>query len=137
MRTFSPILALFLAATGLAAPIKNPMRFDHLPLGNVVRIISARYRVPVTITAHATSPITGDFSGLSLHDGLDEVAAQAGLEVVALGKTDAAGFLLRLPKVVPPPPGPVESAAARRAALLKQRADLQRSEADLKANAAP
>jgi outer membrane protein TolC len=57
--------------------------------------------------------------------------------VVALGKTDAAGFLLRLPKVVPPPPGPVESAAARRAALLKQRADLQRSEADLKANAAP
>jgi hypothetical protein len=137
MRTFSPLLALFLALSAGAAPAKNPLRFEHLPLGNVVRIIAARSGVPVTITAQATSPITGDFSGLSLHDGLEEVAAQAGLEVVALGKTDAAGFLLRLPKGVPASPAPVDSAAQRRAALLKQRAALQRSEADLKADTAP
>ena len=71
----------------------------------MVRIISARYQIPVTIKANAKAPISGDFSRLDLRQGLGEAAAQAGLELVALGKTDKDGFLLRLPKV-PPPPAP-------------------------------
>ena len=135
MKTFSPVLALFLATAALGAPVKKPLVFDHLALGNVVRIISARSSAPVTITAHATSPITGDFSHFSLREGLDEAAAQAGLEVVALGKNNAAGFLLRVPKVVAVPKAAAAPAVDRRAELLKQREALRQSEADLAADA--
>ena len=136
MKTFSPVLALFLATAALAAPAKKPLVFDHLALGNVVRILSARSSAPVTITAHATSPITGDFSHFSLREGLDEAAAQAGLEVVALGKTNAAGFLLRVPKAVAAPKVAVlPPAVDRRAELLKQREALRQSEAALAASA--
>ena len=135
MKTFSPFLVLFLAAAALAAPVKKPLVFDHLALGNVVRIISARYSAPVTIAAHASSPITGDFSHFGLREGLNEAAAQAGLEVVALGKNDAAGFLLRVPKAVAAPPVAAVTAPDRRAELLKQRAALRQSEADLAAAA--
>jgi hypothetical protein len=105
MKTFLPVLALFLGVTAMAAPARKPLQFEHLPLGNVVRIISARYQIPVTIKANAKAPISGDFSRLDLRQGLGEAAAQAGLELVALGKTDKDGFLLRLPKV-PTPPAP-------------------------------
>ena len=108
----------------MAAPIGNPLRFDHLPLGNAVRILSARASVPVTIKANAKAPVTGDFSRLDLRPALAEAAAQAGLELVVLGKTDADGFLLRLPKVpvAPAPPSAlvaIPAPAPRVAALLQ------------------
>ncbi len=138
MKTFSPVLAFIIfAVAAMAAPVRNPLVFDHLALGNVVRIISARYGAPVTISAHAASPVTGDFSHLGLREGLNEAAAQAGLEVVALGKTDAAGYLLRLPKAVAPPKLDAPSAADRRAQLIKQREALRQAEADEAAKANP
>jgi hypothetical protein len=149
MKTFLPLLAIFLAAATPAPAEAIPLRFEHVPLGNVVRIISARFRFQVTVTAQSTAPITGDFSGLTPRQALAAAAAQAGLEVVALGADDASGFLLKKgPGLHPPgaksgdtkinstdpdPVGPADAkialaiAAARRAALLKQRAQLQQN----------
>jgi hypothetical protein len=42
-----------------AAAAQNlPMRFDNAPLGNVARLLSARFSVPISIAAKAKEPIT-------------------------------------------------------------------------------
>ena len=129
MRISSPILAfLTFAAAAAGSGASAPLHFDNMPLGNVVRILSARYHAPVTLTAGAQAPITGDLTGMDVRQALAEAARQAGLVVVALGTNPADGFSLG----PPPPPGPgpdkdgVDTAAAarRRAELLRRRAEL-------------
>ena len=132
MKLFSSALAFFLAAVtaGAAGPTVPALRFDKVPLGNVVRILSARFSAPVTITANARAPITGDFSGLAVGAALTAVARQAGLIARPLGAKASAGFVLEPPPVPPPGPTPAEialglqAAARRRAALLQQRTAL-------------
>jgi len=119
---------LFLALLAPAAP--PPLHFEHLPLGSVARVLSARFHVPITLLAKATSPVSGDFSGMDLRQALDAAARQTGLEA----RPEGAGFVLG-PKLqtapatvaLPPPPSappPALSAAQRREALLRQRAAL-------------
>lgn len=128
-------------ATGVSA---LPMRFSKVPLGNVMRVMSARYGVPFTIEANAVAPISGDFRSLDLKATVAEVARQAGLFAIPMGKEDSAGFCLSLhPPAAPNPIAPAPSAAAaaslaaspsaapaatdperRRAELLQQRARL-------------
>jgi hypothetical protein len=122
-------------ASAVAQPVHAlPMRFDKLPLGNVARLLSARFSVTVSIAAKAKAPITGDFSTLDLKASLAECARQAGLTVVPLGTAPSDGYLLG-----PPPANDTErnhanapekrtddqaalaAAAARRAGLLRQR----------------
>jgi len=86
-----------LPAPAAAAAPAAALHFNAMPLGNVARVLSARYSAPVTIAAHATAPVTGDFSGLSLRQALTAAARQAGLVLVPLGATDSAGFSLSLP----------------------------------------
>jgi len=150
MKTLSFSLSIFLAASALASPAPKPLRFDRVPLGNVARVLSARFHAPVTIEANATAPITGDFSGLNLRQALAAAAAQSGLEVVSLGKDDRAGYLLKNPPPIQVGPGPEvgghlipcdtgatpATAAERRAALLRRRADLLKAAADLPAGGA-
>jgi len=93
--------------TVAAAPA--PLRFDHAPLGNVIRVLSARYSAPVTLALRAKSPITGDFSGLGFRPALSAIAAQAGLVATPLGADDRAGYLLALPVIAASEPGPKAS----------------------------
>lgn len=112
-------LALLLSVTfiGAAAPMRAvvpapaplPLRFDHALLGNVVRVFSARYHVPFSIEAHAKSPITGDFTKDSLPAAVAEVARQAHLYAIPMGKKPADGYTFSL---VAPPPAPKAAAAA-------------------------
>jgi hypothetical protein len=158
MKTFLPLFAIFLAAAAMAAGKTIALQFERVPLGNVVRILSARFRAQVTIAAQSAAPITGDFSGLTLRQALAAAAAQAGLEVVPLGTGDASGYLLqkgpglrqadaksaapKMPSTGPEQAGPAEArialaiAAGRRAALLKQRTQLQQSASRMQAAAA-
>lgn len=114
--TFPLILSLLVGSSSPA-----PMYFNHALLGNVVRVISARFHTRVALTAGAKAPITGDFSHLDLQESLDLAAHQAGLEVVPLGKAPADGFELRPPKD-PDKATVLADAARRRAQLLRQRA---------------
>jgi hypothetical protein len=120
------------------------MKFFKVPLGNVLRVMSARYGVPFTIEANAVAPISGDFHLLDLKAAVAEAARQAGLFAIPLGKEDSSGFRLSLhPPAAPNPIEPSLAAAAlappavsrpgvpdatdpvrRRAALLQQRARL-------------
>jgi hypothetical protein len=136
MRFSWPAFALSfsaLAAAGAPDAATPPLRFAALPLANVALILSARFRVPITITAHARAPITGDFTHLDLGAALTEAGRQAGLVARPLGPVPAAGFLLEAP---PPPPRPEEvasglaDAARRRAILLRQRAVLLQAAAE-------
>jgi len=79
-----------------------PMRFNKVPLGNVARLLSARFSVTVSIAANAKAPVTGDFSSLNLKAALAECAKQAGLTVVPLGAAASDGFSLEPPKAPPP-----------------------------------
>ncbi len=129
----------------VAAPSAAPLRFSAMPLGNVARVLSARYSAPVTITAHATAPVTGDFSGLSLRQALTAAARQAGLVLVPMGATDSAGFSLSLPSDAAPSPaagaasaktssetqGDLAQAERRREQLFRQRAALLDAAAQL------
>ena len=81
-----------------AAARQLPMRFDHVLLGNVARILSARYGVTVSIAANSKAPISGDFSSYDLKSSIAECARQAGLAVVPLGAKLSDGFSLELPK---------------------------------------
>ena len=128
-------------ATGAAA---LPMRFSQVPLGNVMRVMSARYGVPFTIEANAAAPISGDFRKLDLKAAVAEAARQAGLFAIPLGKDASAGFRLSLhppaapnpiepsplavapapPAVSNPSAAPPADPARRRAELLQQRARL-------------
>lgn len=116
--TFPLILALLVGSSTPA-----PMFFNHTLLGNVLRAVSARFHAHIALTAEAKAPITGDFSHLNLQECLDEAARQAGLEVVALGKTPADGYELRRPDKA----AAEADAARRRAELLRQRALLDAS----------
>ncbi|MGH7996470.1 MAG: hypothetical protein ACREFX_08975 [Opitutaceae bacterium] len=132
-----------------------PMTVSKAPLGNVVRLCSAKYGVPFTIEAHAKAPITGDFTGMDLKSALAETARQAGLFVIPEGKRPADGFRLSLHEppalaaamkakpplaaAAPPAPAAANGAAAApvsaservRAELLQERARLQREAAKL------
>jgi hypothetical protein len=114
---------------GLAAAAA-PLHFDHLPLGSVARVLSARFQTPITILAQAASPVTGDFSQLTLNQSLTLAADQVGLVVRAEG----AGFIIG-PKLPDPPvkTDPVVSPAERRAALLRRRTELLEQAAKLRA----
>jgi len=121
-----------------------PMKFSKMPLGNVMRVMSARYGAPFTIETKAKTPISGDFHSLDLPAAVAEVARQAGLFAIPLGKDPSAGFRLSLhPPAAPNPiepslaasasapsaasPSAVPAAVAperRRAELLQQRARL-------------
>jgi hypothetical protein len=143
---FISVLPAASAAVVTPAPAQNqaavgqiPMRFNNVLLGNVARILSARFNVTVSIAANAKASITGDFSSLNLKAALAECARQAGLAVVPLGKSPSDGFSLEPPTQAAPvkdPPSeiaikPVEKkadiraeladAAARRAELLRER----------------
>lgn len=134
------LIFLLAAAPALAADSAPPdpgskmapaaLRFDKMPLGNVVRVLSARFGVPVTITAKATAPISGDFSSLDLDHALGEAAKQAGLVVQPRGADPKAARILSPPEAKPPGPSPaevkavLEAADKRRAELLRQRAVL-------------
>jgi hypothetical protein len=128
----SPFFFLFLllisgvfAATGPAAMPAKALRFDRMLLGNVARVLSARFRTMVTITAHADAPITGDFSSLDLPQALREAAAQAGLVVLPAGSGAATGYTLGLPPAMADEaPAALAAAQQRREQLLKQRAVL-------------
>ena len=94
------------------------LRFERVPLGNVVRVLSARFATPVTIAANARAPISGDFSEMDLARALAAASGQAGLVVLPIAPR---GFILQAPA----PPN------AAREALLKKRADLLESAARL------
>jgi hypothetical protein len=129
-----------------------PMKFDKVPLGNVLRVLSARFGVPFAIEAGAKAPITGDFHTMDLKSAVAEAARQAGLFAIPLGKEPSAGFRLsRNPPPAPPvpsgsisppagsappaarPPDPQAGTAAEqaRAKLLQERARLLESAANL------
>jgi hypothetical protein len=128
-------------ADGPAAAAPLPMVFRETPLGNVVRVFSARFGVPFTIEANAKAPITGDFHDMDLTAAVNEAARQAGLFALPLGKDPAAGFRFSAhppPSPAPPtPPAPqpeetvvsqassAPEAARIRAALLQKRAELE------------
>jgi hypothetical protein len=127
----SPFFLLFLLLTsaGFAAPAPAAMpaaalRFNRMPLGNAARVLSARFRTMVTITAHADAPITGDFSSLDLPQALREAAAQAGLVVLPPGSARPAGYTLGLPPAADEPRAALAAAQERREQLLKKRAVL-------------
>jgi len=124
-----------------AAAAALPMVFRGTPLGNVVRVLSARFGVPFTVEANAKAPITGDFHDMDLTAAVNEAARQAGLFALPLGKDPAAGFRFAAhpppPPEAPKPPAPqpeemvvsqassVSEAARIRAALLQKRAQLE------------
>jgi hypothetical protein len=132
----SPLLLLFLLlaapAFASAAPVAVPaaaLHFDRMLLGNVARVLSARFKTAVTITANADAPISGDFSSLDLPQALREAARQANLVVQPSGPGGQAGYTLGLPPPAPAPgPAPAQadlaSAQQRRERLLQQRAVL-------------
>jgi hypothetical protein len=94
----------------VAAAVQSlPMRFDNAPLGNVARLLSARFSIPISIASNAKAPITGDFTGMDIKESLAECARQAGLAVAALGNAPSDGFLLEPPR----PPAPSNEAAAK------------------------
>ena len=130
MKIFPFLLAFLIcgnAAIGSGPAL--PLRFHHMPLGNVVRVLSARFHAQVTITAGATAPVTGDFTGMDLPHALAEAARQAGLVVVALGADPKAGFELEPPP--PTPPAPPPNVATEAAAAARRRAELLRRQAEL------
>lgn len=112
-------------AAASALPGSLPLTFDHVALGNVSRVLSARYHAPLTLYAGAKAPISGDFSKLDLDATLAEVARQAGLVVKPLGKSPTDGYALQEPPK-PDPAAILAAAAKRRDALLKERALLDR-----------
>ncbi len=130
----SPFFLLFFLLTpagfAAAAPAAMPaaaLRFDRMQLGNVARVLSARFRTAVTITANASAPISGDFSSLDLAQALREAARQAGLEVLPAGPGGRAGYRLALPLAAPEPSPAqpaLDAAQRRREELLRQRAVL-------------
>ena len=111
----APGFAADASLSGQKSPA-GTLRFEKMPLGNVVRILSARFSTPVTIAANARAPITGDFSAMDLPRALGAASRQAGLIVVPLGPVASAGFALEPPPAVP--------TGGTREALLKKRADL-------------
>ncbi|HEY3756927.1 MAG TPA: hypothetical protein VGL42_12315 [Opitutaceae bacterium] len=82
--------------------------------------MSARFHVHIALEANAKSPITGDFSQLTLNESLDLAAKEAGMDVIHLGTKDSDGFVLKVPKVADRSAA-LEDAARRRAELLKER----------------
>lgn len=137
------MIRLFL---GLAA-VASPLHFDHLPLGSAARVLSARYHAPITILAKATTPVSGDFSQLTVHQALALIASQAGLVV----RSEGTGFVIG-PKLPEGPPaaaggsatslspealakggGPSGTPAEQRASLLRRRAELLQQAAKLTA----
>jgi hypothetical protein len=152
--------ALFLAAAPVVwaqgpAPAPKPalpalaLHFEKVALGNVLRVISAKFNVPITITSNATTGVSGDFANLTLEQALDQAARQAGLVVVALGKTQKEGFSLDLPTPgkeidagarsqpgLPEEKAALAAAAERRAELLKKRKALTDQQAQPAANPA-
>jgi hypothetical protein len=125
-------------AVGAPRSLAAALHFDHMALGNVARLLSARFSTPVTLAAGAKAPISGDFSGFNVRQALDAAAQQAGLVVVPLGADDAAGFSLMFPpdaaKTAAAPDAVVKSGAEvrteleladrRRELLLRKRAAL-------------
>jgi len=119
-------LAIFMivapATSSAGADVSAPgipaaaLRFERIPLGNVVRVLSARFATPVTIVANARAPITGDFSAMDLRHALGAASEQAGLVVVPLGPGASGGFALQPPA----PGGSREELLKKRAALIEQ-----------------
>jgi hypothetical protein len=148
IRPFSIIAAFFFAAAAAfpaaaADPASLPLKFSNIPLGNVMRILSAQYGVTFTIEANAKFPISGDFRALSLAAAVAEAARQAKLFAIPLGETPAAGFRLSLrpPPVQRPPERAALAGTPVRAAPPpdesdRVRARLLRDRARLLANAA-
>jgi len=120
------MISVLLCWALLAPPAPPPLHFDHLPLGSVARVLSARFHAPITILAKATMPVSGDFSGMDLRQAIEAAARQTGLEA----RPEGAGFVLgpKLPipaaTILPPPPPAASSASQRREELLRQRAAL-------------
>lgn len=112
-----------------ASALGPPLHFNRTALGNVVRLLSAKYRATVSVAANARAPVTGDFSALTLRAALAEAARQAGLTVVALGSRDSDGFRLQPGdpsggvKVAPSPQVPAQEDLARPAPRRERRAE--------------
>ncbi len=128
MRFCAPLF-LALAASAAAAPA--PLRFDHAPLGNAVRVIAARLGATVSVAANATAPVSGDFSSLAPAAALAEAARQAGLVVRPVGPASARTFLLAKPEAAPAVSAP-SSSDQERQRLLRERAALLAEEARLR-----
>jgi hypothetical protein len=120
MKLSSLALALFSASAALAgpvpagpaapAPVHLCLKFEKVPLGNVARILSARFKVTVAISSKALAPISGDFSKMDLRQALTEAGRQTGLVVRPLGSGAADGFSLAPPD---PPPAAVTGPEAK------------------------
>ncbi len=130
MKLFCLLFALMLPASAATPAKPARLKFDQVALGNVIRILSARFHAPVTIVARSGSPVSGDFTALGLNAALARAATQAGLEVVSLGASPAAGYLLRPPASGAPISAQPGLGEVRRAILLQQRAALVRAEDD-------
>jgi hypothetical protein len=111
-----PLILSFLVGSSAPAPIY----FNHAPLGNVIRVISARFNVHIELDANAKTPITGDFSQLNLNQSLELAAKQACMDVVHLGHGASEAYELRLPQA-PDKGSELADAARRRAELLRAR----------------
>src|ERR1700689_1975002 len=93
------------ASNSPAHPAALLLKFSKAPLGNVMRVFSARFGgMPLTIEANATAPISGDFSSDDVKTAVGEAARQAGLFAIPLGPDPASGF--RLSRHAPPTPPP-------------------------------
>ena len=123
------MIRLFL---GLAV-VAPPLHFDHLPLGSVARVLSARYQISITILSNATAPVTGDFSQLPIRQALTLAAAQAGLVVRPEGGGWTIGPKLPVTTEKPARPEVALHPAEQRAALLRRRTELLQQAAKLTA----
>jgi hypothetical protein len=144
IRSVLALAALFLAALPGRALVPVPLQFTKAPLGNVIRVFSARFHAPFTIEAHAKAPITGDFSRDDLPTAVNAVARQAGLYAIPLGVKPTDGYRLSLKPPPPaagkadlaqakpaPPAASATDAEKRRAELLRERAKLLQEAAQL------
>lgn len=136
MKVFALAACIFILlqpAIGRAAP--PPLRFEKTPLGNAVRMISARLGATVSIAANATAPVSGDFSQLGPKAALTEIARQAGLVVIAGGTAAAPEFSLVKPSAaasgIAHSPNDSETARKALAEADRQRAELLRKRASL------
>jgi hypothetical protein len=118
-----PAVAAPLAAPVAAPALNSPahpaalsLKFSKAPLGNVMRVFSARFGgMPLTIEADATAPISGDFSSDDVKTAVGEAARQAGLFAIPLGPDPASGFRLSRHAPPTPPPSAQDSQAPLRA----------------------
>ena len=119
------LVLVFLPASALARPdpASPSLRFAGMPLGNVARVLSARFATTITVGANAKAPISGDFTRLGVRAALAEAARQAGLVVSPLGPREADGFLLAPPRraVAATAESSGINPTGRRGALLEER----------------